>query len=74
MHQIGLSWSQRSACFPVLFEALAVDWMREASLSAVCRLLGTSWSVAAGIQEWAVGHGLERLYVLGSYLFPLQSG
>jgi transposase len=34
--------------------------MKEASLSAVCRLLGISWDAAAGVQERAVRRGLER--------------
>ena len=34
--------------------------MKEASLSAIHRLLGISWDAAAGIQERAVRRGLER--------------
>lgn len=60
VHQIDVPWSERGARFTALFEALAIDWMKEASLSAVCRLLGISWDEAAGIQERAVRRGLER--------------
>ena len=60
VHQIDVPWSERGARFTALFEALAIDWMKEASLSAVCRLLGISWDAAAGIQERAVRRGLER--------------
>lgn len=60
VHQIDVPWSERGARFTTLFEALAIDWMKEASLSAVCRLLGISWDAAAGIQGRAVRRGLER--------------
>lgn len=60
VHQVGVSWSEPGSRFTVLFEALAIDWMKEASLSAICRLLGISWDAAAGIQERAVRRGLER--------------
>jgi transposase len=60
VHQMGVSWSEPGSQFTALFEALAIDWMKEASLSAVCRLLGISWDMAAGIQERAVRRGLER--------------
>lgn len=60
VHQINVPWSERGARFTALFEALAIDWMKEASLSAVYRLLGISWDAAAGIQERAVRRGLER--------------
>ena len=60
VHQIDVPWSERGARFTALFEALAIDWMKEASLSAVRRLLGISWDEAAGIQERAVHRGLER--------------
>ena len=60
VHQMAVSWSEPGSQFTALFEALAIDWMKEASLSAVCRLLGISWDMAAGIQERAVRRGLER--------------
>jgi transposase len=60
VHQIDVPWSERGARFTALFEALAIDWMKEASLSAVRRLLGISWDEAAGIQERAVRRGVER--------------
>ena len=59
-YQIDVPWSQRSTRYTALFEALAIDWMKGASLSAVCRLLGISWSAAASIQERAVRRGLKR--------------
>ncbi len=60
VHQMAVPWSESGSRFTALFEALAIDWMKEASLSAVRRLVGISWDEAAGIQERAVSRGLER--------------
>jgi transposase len=57
---MAVPWSESGSRFTALFEALAIDWMKEASLSAVRRLVGISWDEAAGIQERAVSRGLER--------------
>jgi len=60
VHQIDVSCSDPGARFTALSEALAVDWMKEGSLLAVCRLLEISWDEVAGMQERAVRRGLER--------------
>jgi len=57
---MAVPWSESGSRFTALFEALAIDWMKEASLSALRRLVGISWDEAAGIQERAVSRGLER--------------
>ena len=44
----------------MLFEALAIDWLRKTSISGVAELLSLSWDEAAGIQERAVRRGLAR--------------
>ena len=41
-------------------KALAIDWMKQASISAVAEQLRLSWDEAAGIQERAVRRGLAR--------------
>ena len=43
-----------------LFEALAIDWLHEASTQAVARRLRLSWDQVAGIQARAVERGLAR--------------
>ena len=58
--QIKVPWAEAGSRFTALFEALAIDWMKESSLSGVCRLMGLSWDEAAGIQERAVQRGLVR--------------
>ena len=60
VHQVDIPWSEPGSRFTALFEALAINWMKEASLLAVHRLLRISWDEAAGIQERAVNRGLER--------------
>lgn len=60
VHQIRVPWAEPGSGFTARFEALAIDWMKEANLSAVCRLLKLGWDAAAGIQERAVRRGLAR--------------
>ena len=38
-----------------LFEALVIDWLKEASISAVSRLMGLSWAVGeAEPTDWII--------------------
>ena len=58
--QIAVPWADAGARFTSLFEALAIDWLHEASLSAVARRLHLSWDEVDGIQQRAVARGLAR--------------
>ena len=58
--QIRVPWAEDSSRFTALFECLAIDWMKQASISAVAKQLRLSWDEAAGIQERAVRRGLAR--------------
>ena len=58
--QVAVPWAQAGSRFTALFEALAIDWLLEASLSAVARQLRLSWDEVAGIQGRAVRRGLAR--------------
>jgi transposase len=58
--QIAVPWSDPSSRFTALFEALVIDWLKEASFSAVARQLSLSWGQVAGIQDRAVRRGLAR--------------
>lgn len=60
VRQVKVPWSEPGSGFTALFERLAIDWMKECSLSAAARLLGLSWDQANGIMERAVGRGLAR--------------
>ena len=43
-----------------MFEALAIDWLKQASMSAVAKHLRISWDKAAGIQSRTAQRGLAR--------------
>ena len=58
--QITVPWSDPKSRFTALFEALVIDWLKEASFSAVARQLSLSWDQVDGIQERAVRRGLAR--------------
>ena len=58
--QIMVPWSDPKSRFTALFEALVIDWLKEASFSAVARQLSLSWDQVDGIQERAVRRGLAR--------------
>ncbi len=60
VHQIAVAWSEPGSRFTALFEALVIDWLKEASLTAVADLLGLSWQTCSTIQERAVARGLAR--------------
>lgn len=60
VHQVLVPWAEPGARFTALFESLAIDWLREASLSAVARRLRLSWDEIDGIQRRAVRRGLAR--------------
>jgi len=60
VRQLRVPWAEEGSHFTALFEALAIDWMKQAALAAVAERLHLSWDEAAGIQERAVRRGLAR--------------
>jgi transposase len=60
VHQLKVPWSEPGSHFTALFEALAIDWFKQASLKAVAKQLRLSWDEADGIQQRAVSRGLKR--------------
>lgn len=58
--QIRVPWAEEGSRFTALFEALAIDWMKQASISAVSKRMQLTWDEAAGIQARAVRRGLAR--------------
>lgn len=58
--QVRVPWAEATSRFTLLFERLAIAWLREATPAAVARRLGLSWDEARGIQERAVRRGLAR--------------
>lgn len=57
---VKLPWAEPSSRFTALFEALAIEWLKEANQKAVAGQLGLSWDEIHGIMERAVECGLER--------------
>ena len=53
-------WAEPNSGFTALFEALVIDWLKEASTSAVARLMGLSWNAIDGIMQRAVKRGLAN--------------
>jgi transposase len=60
VHQVLVPWAEPGSHFTALLECLAIDWLKEASVTAVSRRLGLSWDELAGIMERAVRRGLAR--------------
>lgn len=60
VRQVTVPWSEPGSQFTALFEAFAIDWLREASISAVARQLRLSWDATDGILQRAVERGLAR--------------
>jgi transposase len=58
--QVAVPWAEEGSRFTALFEAVAIDWLREASLTAVGRQLDLSWDEVDGILGRAVARGLAR--------------
>lgn len=58
--QIHVPWAEPGSGFTALFEALVIDWLHVADISAVARMLTMSWDAVDGIQQRAVRRGLER--------------
>src|SRR5262245_56710121 len=57
---VKLPWAEPSSRFTALFEALAIDWLQQASQKAVATQMNLSWDEIHSILERAVGRGLER--------------
>ncbi len=57
---VSVPWAESGSGFTALFEALVIDWLKEASTLAVSRLMGVSWSAIDGIMQRAVQRGLSR--------------
>lgn len=60
LRQVAVPWAESNSHFTALFEALAIDWLKQAPISAVAERMRISWEEAAGIQARAVRRGLAR--------------
>ncbi len=50
---VSVPWAEPGSGFTALFEALVIDWLKEASTAAVSRLMGLSWNAIDGIMQRA---------------------
>ena len=57
---IGVPWADVGSRFTALFEALIIDWLGAASISAVAQHLDLSWDQVDGVMGRATKRGLER--------------
>ncbi len=60
VRQVNVPWADGWSRFTAKFECQVIDWLLEASVSAVARNFGLSWDQVYKIQERAVARGLER--------------
>jgi len=57
---VSVPWAEPGSGFTALFEALVIDWLKEASTSAVSERMRLSWNAVDGIMQRAVKRGLSR--------------
>jgi len=57
---VAVPWATPGSGFTALFEALVIDWLKEASTQAVSRQMSLSWNAIDGIMQRAVERGLKR--------------
>lgn len=57
--QLEVPWAGERSRFTALFEALVIDWLRQATIQAVARQLRLTWDAVSGIMERAVKRGLS---------------
>jgi len=60
VRQIPVPWADSNATLTALCEVSLVEWIKEASASAVARRCRLSWDVIDGVIERAVARGLAR--------------
>jgi hypothetical protein len=51
VHQLEVPWSVPGSGFTALTEAVIIDWLKEANISALVRLLRLSWDEIDGIMQ-----------------------
>ena len=60
VRQVDVAWAEAGSRLTALFEALVIDWLQEASISAVARMTKLSWDTVDGVMQRAVARGLAR--------------
>ena len=57
---VRLPWAEPGSRFTLLFEAIAIEWLKRASQKAVAEQMKLSWHEIHGIMRRAVQRGLRR--------------
>ena len=57
---VSVPWAEPGSGFTALFEALVINWLKQAATSAVSARLRLSWNAVDGIMQRAVKRGLSR--------------
>ena len=57
---VSVPWAEPGSGFTAMFEALVIDWLQAASISAVADRMKLSWNAVDGIMQRAVKRGLSR--------------
>jgi transposase len=57
---MSVPWAEDRTKYTALFEALIIDWLKEASISAVAEQFKLSWSAIDGIMQRAVNRGILK--------------
>ena len=60
VHQIHVPWAEPGSKLTAMFEALVIDWLRDASVDAVRDHLGLTWYQVDMVMKRAVERGLAR--------------
>lgn len=60
VQQVMVPWGEPNSRFTGLFEALAINWLKQASIAAVAGLMDLTWAEVDGIMKRAVARGLSR--------------
>lgn len=68
--QVDAPWSEPGSRFTALLETVVIDWLKEASTTAVARMMKMSWDEVDGVMQRAVARGRARrtsepLHVIG---------
>jgi transposase len=59
--QLRVPWAEPGSQFTAVFERLAIDLLRECSITGAVELLRISWEEGWGIKARAVKRGLARV-------------
>jgi len=57
---IKTPWAEDNSGYTALFEAIIIDWLKEASIKAIAEQFRMSWNAVDGIMQRAIERGLAK--------------